>query len=691
MKIKTYHKLIACFMLFLIYIFMYPLKVEAADSTSKKDEVFYLKSTQDIRGCIIDWSSLNSPTVRKVVIPKEVEYVLPDSCYEIDYSFVQGFQPITPNYPNLVEVEVDPENPYLTTVDGILYSKDLKVLYYCPPGKVGAVVLPDEVEKIDLMAFQGCTEITSITFPSSLKQIYVGAFGNNSKLNKLIVSSDNTNFMIKSNVLFSKDGEILYLYPQGVKDTYYYVPYGVRRIHPGAFMGNQTLNSVYIPETVDTIGIEAFKGCSNLIKVKLCEGLQTIEAGAFLNCSKLKELTFPKGLLYVYQDAIKGCNNLLSIVLPESIQQVPENLNEVKNRVIYCYSLYNLSWSDSEINAKNNTFVYLYQEATRLVNYLKKQGVTVKYLVPSTTTISPTNKAPSKAIKGTGKPDTSWYNENKTTFTINNPDQLAGLEKLVLQGKSMLNKTIILGNDLDLSCYPNWEPIGVFSSNKYRIFRGTFDGKNHTIYNLRINRIYSNGLGLFGAASGEIKNLIIKDADIIGDASVGILCGNTMNKSKISNCFTSGKVRGNENVGGLIGRNNGNVVQCSTDTEVKGIINAGGIAGYNYSTISNCISTGEIFSYNATGGISGNNRGEIVECTNKAMVDGYGMVGGIVGTMPYEGTIKASIHKGFVKGNHDFDGIIGYYSEYFGKIEDCETYGEVVGRYSEIKDSNIIK
>ncbi len=682
MNRKTYYKLNACFMLFLIYIIMIPLKVDAADSTSKKDEVIYLKSREDIRGCIVDWSSLNSSTVRRVVIPKEVQYVLPDSCYEIDYSRVQGFQPITPGYPNLVEVEVDPENPYLTAVDGILYSKDLKVLYYCPPGKVGAVVLPDEVEKIDLMAFQGCTEITSITFSDSLKQIYYGAFGNNSKLNKLIVSSNNTNFMIKSNVLFSKDGEILYLYPQGVKDTYYYVPYGVRRIHPGAFIGNQTLNSVYIPETVDSIGIEAFKGCSNLIKVKLCEGLQNIEAGAFLYCSKLKELTFPKGLLYVYQDAIKGCNNLLSIVLPESIQEAPENLSEVKNRVIYCYSLY--TWISVEKSTKNNITVYLYQEATKIADYLKKQGATVKYLVPTTTTISPTSKAPSNAIKGIGKPDISWYNESKTTFTINNPDQLAGLAKLVIRGKSMSNKTIMLGNDLDLSCYPNWETIGVFSSTQYRIFRGTFDGKNHTIYNLRINRIYSNGLGLFGAIGGEIKNLIIKDADITGDACVGILCGDTL-KGKISNCYTSGRVRGNENVGGLIGRNGSNVVQCNTNVEVKGIINTGGITGYNYRGLSNCISTGEIFSYNATGGISGYNTGEIVECINKSMVDGYGMVGGIVGSMPYEGIVKSSAHEGFVKGNHNFDGIIGYYSEYFGKVEDCESYGEVVGRYTGIK------
>ena len=51
-------------------------------------------------------------------------------------------------------------------------------------------------------------------------------------------------------------------------------------------------------------------------------------------------------------------------------------------------------------------------------------------------------------------PDTSWYNETDTVFTISTADQLAGLAQLVNGGvDSFEGKTIILGNDIDLSDY----------------------------------------------------------------------------------------------------------------------------------------------------------------------------------------------------------------------------------------------
>lgn len=53
--------------------------------------------------------------------------------------------------------------------------------------------------------------------------------------------------------------------------------------------------------------------------------------------------------------------------------------------------------------------------------------------------------------------DTSWYDEEKTTFTITTAEQLAGLAKLVNEMDGdigidpMKGKTILLGADIDLS------------------------------------------------------------------------------------------------------------------------------------------------------------------------------------------------------------------------------------------------
>lgn len=69
------------------------------------------------------------------------------------------------------------------------------------------------------------------------------------------------------------------------------------------------------------------------------------------------------------------------------------------------------------------------------------------------------------------------------------------------------------------------------------------------------------------------------------------------------------------------------------------------------------------------------------------MMEGYSKVGGIVGTMPDSGVIKSSIHNGYVKRFYEFDGIAGFVKD-LEAIKDCETLGEVAGRYTVIREKN---
>lgn len=61
------------------------------------------------------------------------------------------------------------------TVDGILYSADMKTLILCPAGKTGAVTIPDGVERIRKQAFFG-SKISKVTFPDSLIRLQKEAF-----------------------------------------------------------------------------------------------------------------------------------------------------------------------------------------------------------------------------------------------------------------------------------------------------------------------------------------------------------------------------------------------------------------------------------------------------------------------------------------------------------------------------------
>lgn len=94
-----------------------------------------------------------------------------------------------------------------------------------------------------------------------------------------------------------------------------------------------------------------------------------------------------------------------------------------------------------------------------------------------------------------------------------------------------------------------WNPIG----NATTSFSGTYDGDNHIISNLSINR-NENLQGLFGSILGAtISNLGITNVSITAKTMIGGLVGQNVN-SVISECFGTGSVSSSEYyMGGFVG------------------------------------------------------------------------------------------------------------------------------------------
>ena len=152
--------------------------------------------------------------------------------------------------------------------------------------------------------------------------------------------------------------------------------------------------------------------------------------------------------------------------------------------------------------------------------------------------------------------------------------------------------------DIDLTTYPNWEPIGGYYDNP---FVGQLNGNGYTISNLSIDVSIYEGLddqesfGLFGSISGSarLENITLSNVLILGQANTAALVGKVFNDQpcdiRILNCsVTSGLVQGERGVGGLIG--NGHVQRgalsriivdgCSTYCQVLGTNNGiGGLIG----------------------------------------------------------------------------------------------------------------
>jgi hypothetical protein len=96
-----------------------------------------------------------------------------------------------------------------------------------------------------------------------------------------------------------------------------------------------------------------------------------------------------------------------------------------------------------------------------------------------------------------------------------------------LQGiNGNLNRNYVLGADIDASDTVNWNAGAGFDTAGRRrapgIFEGRFDGLNHKITNLFINRPGDNFVGLFGITqSTSIRNLGLVGGSITGDNVVG--------------------------------------------------------------------------------------------------------------------------------------------------------------------------
>jgi len=89
----------------------------------------------------------------------------------------------------LREINVDENNQYFTSVDGVLYSKDMSAILKCPQCYPDSVFkVPESVTVIGRNAFDDCEKITSLLLPASLSEIQDNSFSNCSV--KLLVIPD---------------------------------------------------------------------------------------------------------------------------------------------------------------------------------------------------------------------------------------------------------------------------------------------------------------------------------------------------------------------------------------------------------------------------------------------------------------------------------------------------------------------
>lgn len=169
----------------------------------------------------------------------------------------------------------------------------------------------DGLETIGQEAFLLCYNLSEVNFGSGLKEIGEEAFWLCSKLEKMVLPED----------IESVGEDAL----AGCAITSLTIPSSVKTLGMGAFSDCKELQSVKIEEGIETIPAILFGGCNKLIKIELPQSLRVIEERAFAGCRELGSVELPTGLQQIGSGAFSDCSSLMAIELPEGITAIEDN------------------------------------------------------------------------------------------------------------------------------------------------------------------------------------------------------------------------------------------------------------------------------------------------------------------------------------------------------------------------------
>ena len=234
--------------------------------------------------------------------------------------------------------------PETVKYDGVTYQVTKigeSAFYGC--WDVTSITLPSSIKEIGNFAFEDC-QIESINLPAGLKKIGNCAF-RNVNLQSIDIPSSVTEmgsavfldcfYDIELNITdlkawcnISFEGTlrgIMKLFLNGKEVTHLVIPDGVKEVKACSFGEFVNIESVEIPQGVEKIGDYAFYADYELTSITIPKSVTSIGEYAFWYCEKLSSLTIPSSVKEIGGNAFWNCSGISDLVLPEGVEKIGEN------------------------------------------------------------------------------------------------------------------------------------------------------------------------------------------------------------------------------------------------------------------------------------------------------------------------------------------------------------------------------
>lgn len=179
-----------------------------------------------------------------------------------------------------------------TALEGIPFTAISEKAFFNDK-QLTSLSLPSSVERVDSLAFEGASNLKTITFSDSgkgLKKIDSLAFKDCSSLESIDLSNAE-----------------------------------ITEIPVRAFENCTSLKSIKLPSTVTKIADNAFAGCSNLEEIKGLEQckISELSATAFDGCVRLKDINLSNATIAAIPDQIfSGMRGLISATVPKTVTSI---------------------------------------------------------------------------------------------------------------------------------------------------------------------------------------------------------------------------------------------------------------------------------------------------------------------------------------------------------------------------------